>query len=290
MNSSTRKWIFAVFLVYGVALFLCLTVYRLPSEKLLQRGVNQFTEGKVILKAERISATFPPGYRLENVEYSILLTGDFYKNNLKFLNIYPNYLGLLEGYFPVTMKGLLPRGDFEIEAGASILKGSKDGFIAFKASDAYLEDLGFLKLLTGRTLKGKVTAEVNLKGNLTDYTRIHGDGRLSLEEGSLESQVQFFGLKEIPFKNLRISFTVKEGLLSLKEVELAGPVFSGRISGDIRLKKPLEQSLLHLTARLTPGSGLPENEGTTPVPAGKDGLMVVRMEGMLRNPQVSWSQ
>jgi type II secretion system protein N len=290
MNSSTRKWIFAVFLVYGVALFLCLTVYRLPSEKLLQRGVNQFTEGKVILKAERISATFPPGYRLENVEYSILLTGDFYKNNLKFLNIYPNYLGLLEGYFPVTMKGLLPRGDFEIEAGASILKGSKDGFIAFKASDAYLEDLGFLKLLTGRTLKGKVKAEVNLKGNLTDYTRIHGDGRLSLEEGSLESQVQFFGLKEIPFKNLRISFTVKEGLLSLKEVELAGPVFSGRISGDIRLKKPLEQSLLHLTARLTPGSGLPENEGTTPVPAGKDGLMVVRMEGMLRNPHVSWSQ
>jgi type II secretion system protein N len=279
-----------VFLVYGVALFLCLTVYRLPSEKLLQRGVNQFTEGKVILKAERISATFPPGYRLENVEYSILLTGDFYKNNLKFLNIYPNYLGLLEGYFPVTMKGLLPRGDFEIEAGASILKGSKDGFIAFKASDAYLEDLGFLKLLTGRTLKGKVKAEVNLKGNLTDYTRIHGDGRLSLEEGSLESQVQFFGLKEIPFKNLRISFTVKEGLLSLKEVELAGPVFSGRISGDIRLKKPLEQSLLHLTARLTPGSGLPENEGTTPVPAGKDGLMVVRMEGMLRNPHVSWSQ
>jgi type II secretion system protein N len=290
MNSSTRKWIFAVFLVYGVALFLCLTVYRLPSEKLLQRGVNQFTEGKVILKAERISATFPPGYRLENVEYSILLTGDFYKNNLKFLNIYPNYLGLLEGYFPVTMKGLLPRGDFEIEAGASILKGSKDGFIAFKASDAYLEDLGFLKLLTGRTLKGKVKAEVNLKGNLTDYTRIHGDGRLSLEEGSLESQVQFFGLKEIPFKNLRISFTVKEGLLSLKEVELAGPVFSGRISGDIRLKKPLEQSLLHLTARLTPGSGLPENEGTTPIPAGKDGLMVVRMEGMLRNPHVSWSQ
>ena len=290
MNSSTRKWIFAVFLVYGVALFLCLTVYRLPSEKLLQRGVNQFTEGKVILKAERISATFPPGYRLENVEYSILLSGDFYKNNLKFLNIYPNYLGLLEGYFPVTMKGLLPRGDFEIEAGASILKGSKDGFIAFKASDAYLEDLGFLKLLTGRTLKGKVKAEVNLKGNLTDYTRIHGDGRLSLEEGSLESQVQFFGLKEIPFQNLRISFAVKEGLLSLKEVELAGPVFSGRISGDIRLKKPLEQSLLHLTARLTPGSGLPENEGTTPVPAGKDGLMVVRMEGMLRNPHLSWSQ
>jgi len=290
MNSSTRKWIFAVFLVYGVALFLCLTVYRLPSEKLLQRGVNQFTEGKVILKAERISATFPPGYRLENVEYSILLTGDFHKNNLKFLNIYPNYLGLLEGYFPVTMKGLLPRGDFEIEAGASILKGSKDGFIAFKASDAYLEDLGFLKLLTGRTLKGKVKAEVNLKGNLTDYTRIHGDGRLSLEEGSLESQVQFFGLKEIPFQNLRISFAVKEGLLSLKEVELAGPVFSGRISGDIRLKKPLEQSLLHLTARLTPGSGLPENEGTTPVPAGKDGLMVVRMEGMLRNPHLSWSQ
>jgi type II secretion system protein N len=290
MNVSSRKWIFAGFLVYGVALFLCLTVYRLPSEKLLQRAVSQFTEGKVILKAERISPTFPPGYRLENVEYSILLTGDFYKNNLKFLSIYPNYLGLLKRYLPMTMKGLLPRGDFEIELGASILRGSEDGFIALKASDVYLEDLGFLKLLTGRTLKGKVKAEVNLKGNLTDYTRIYGDVRLSLEQGSLESQAQFFGLKEIPFQNLRISFAVKEGLLSLKEVDLAGPVLSGQISGDIRLKKPLEQSLLHLTARLTPGTGPSENEGTTPAPAGKDGLMVVRMEGLLRNPHVSWSQ
>jgi type II secretion system protein N len=290
MNVNSRKWIFAGFLVYGLALFLCLTVYRLPSENLLQRGVHQFTEGKVILKAERVTPTFPPGYRLENVEYSILLTGDFSKNNLKFLSIYPDYLGLLKGYFPVTMKGLLPRGNFEIEMGGSILKGSKNGFIALKASDAYLDDLGFLKGLTGRTLKGKVNAEVNLKGDLTDYTRIHGDGRLSLEGGSLESQVQFFGLKEIPFQNLRVSFAVKEGLLSLKEVDLAGPVFSGRISGEIRLKMPLEQSLLHITARLTPGSGLPDQEGTTPFPAGKDGLMVVKMEGMLRNPQVTWSQ
>ena len=290
MNVSSRKWIFAGFFVYGVALFLCLTVYRLPSEELLQRGVNQFTDGKVILKAERISPTFPPGYRLVNVEYSILLTGDFYKNNLKFLNIYPNYLGLIEGYFPVTMKGLLPRGNFEIEMGVSILNGSTDGFIAFKASEAYLDDLGFLKGLTGRTLKGKVNAEVNLKGDLTDYTRIHGDGRLSLEGGSLESQVELFGLKEIPFENLRASFALKEGLLSLKEVDLAGPVFSGRISGDIRLKKPLEQSLLHITARLTPGSGLPDQEGAMPFPTGKDGLMVVKMEGMLRNPHVSWSQ
>ena len=73
---------------------------------------------------------------------------------------------------------------------------------------------------------------MNLKGDLTDYTRIHGDGRLSLEEGSLESQAQFLGVKEIPFQNLRISFAVKEGLLSLKEVDLVGPVFSGRISGE----------------------------------------------------------
>lgn len=289
MNLSGSKWVFTGFLVYGIALFLCLTVYRIPTEKLLQRGVHRFTEGKVILNAEKISPTFPPGYRLENVDYWILLTGDSYKNHLKLLNIYPNYLGLLEGYFPVTMKGLLPRGRFEIEAGTSVLKGSKDGFVAFKTYDAYLDDLAFLKPLTGRTVKGKMKGDVNLRGDFTDYTRMQGDGRLSLEEGSLESPVQFLGLQEIPFQNLQISFAVKEGVLSLKDVELAGPVFSGRISGDIRLRKPLEQSLLHLTARLTPGSGLPDNGQTTSFAGGKEGTMVVRMEGILRRPQVSWS-
>ena len=290
MNTSSRKWIFAGFLVYGVALFLILTVYRLPSEKLLQRGINQFTGGKVILKAEKISFTFPPGYRLQNVEYSILLSGDSYKNNLKFLNIYPDYLGLLGGYFPIRMKGLLPRGGFEMEAGTSMLKGSKNGYITIKASDAYLDDLGFLKLLTGTSLKGKIKGEVNLRGNLTDYTRIDGDGQLFLEEGTLESQLETFGLTELPFQNLRIFFSVKEGLLSLKEVELLGPVLSGRISGDIRLRKPLEQTLLHLTARLTPDSGSTDRDRTTPFPAGKDGLTVVKVEGVLRNPHVSWGQ
>ncbi len=290
MNVSNRRWIFAGFFVYGVALFLVLTVYRLPSEKLLEKGVHQFTGGKVILNAARVSPTFPPGYRLENVEYSILLNGGSYKNNLKSLNIYPDYLGLMKGYLPLTMKGLLPRGGFEIEAGTSILKGSKDGYLALKASGAYLDDFGFLRSFTGRTLKGKVNGEVNLKGDLMDYTRISGDGRLSLEEGTVESQLPLFGSKEIPFENLRISFTMKEGLLSLREAELVGPVFSGRISGDLRLKNPFEQTLLHLTARLTPGSQPTANDGVRAFPAGKDGLMVVKVEGMLRNPHVLWGQ
>jgi type II secretion system protein N len=288
MNAS-RKWIFAAFLVYGATLFLILTIYRLPSEKLLQRGVHEFTGGMVTLKPEKISPTFPPGYRLENVEYSVLLTGDFYKNKLKFLDIYPDYLGLIEGYFPIVMKGLLPRGDFELEAGASILRGAKDGYIALKTSDTYLDDLGFLKMYTGRTLKGKMRGEVNLKGNLMDYTQINGDGRIAIEEGSMELPVPMFGLKELPFQNLQIFFSLKEGLLSLKEVELTGPVFSGRVSGDLRLRKPLEQSILHLSARLTPGSGLTGSD-RPPLPAGRDGLMGARVEGTLRNPRISWGQ
>jgi type II secretion system protein N len=206
------------------------------------------------------------------------------------LNIYPDYLGLIEGYFPIVMKGLLPRGDFEMEAGTSILRGSRDGYIAFKTSGTYLEDLGFLKMYSGRSLNGKLTAEVNLRGNLMDFTRINGDGRLNLEEGSMELPVPMFGMNDLAFQSVRIIFSLKEGLLSLKDSELTGPVFSGRVSGDIRLRKPLEQSILHLSARLTPGSGLAGGDRSVPLPAGRDGLMGARVEGTLRNPRVFWGQ
>ncbi len=112
----------------------------------------------------------------------------------------------------------------------------------------------------------------------------------------MEIQIEFLGLKELPFQNLSIPFSIKEGLVSLKEVELVGPVFSGKMTGDIRLRNPLTQTALHLNAKLSPGSarepgsGIGDKNRTAPASGAANGPMVFRVEGTLQNPRIVWSQ
>jgi type II secretion system protein N len=290
MGPGKRKWMTICFIAYAVALFTAMTLYRLPAEKLIQEGLLQLTDGQVAITAERISPYFPVGYRMENVECRTVLGGEFSKDRVKLLNISPEYLNLVRGYFPVMIRGNMSRGSFELRTGVSMLRGSKDSYVSLKTSDAYLEDFNVLRLFSGRGLKGKIRAEVNLRGNIQDL-KINGDGHILLEKGTLESHLDQLGLNDILFKSINIFFSVREGLVSVKESEMVGPFFSGTFSGEIKLAKPLARTVLNLTARMKPGPGLAGNEQAgrfmAALGAGK-GFLVIHLGGTLRQPFVSW--
>jgi type II secretion system protein N len=290
MGAGQRKWVTICLTAYAVVLFTAMTLYRLPAEKLIQEGLLQLTGGQVTISAESISPFFPLGYRLENVEYRTVLGGEFSKDRVKLLDISPEYSKLVMGYLPLVMKGVLPRGSFEITTGISMWKGSKDSYGSLKASEAYLEDFNVLRLFTGRGLKGKIGAEVNLRGNIQDL-KINGDGHIILEEGVLESHLDQLGLNDLPFKSINIFFSIKEGLVSVRKGQMGGPVFSGTFSGEIKLTKPLGMTLLKLAARMKPGPSLAGNEQAgrfmAALGAGSE-LPLIKLGGTLRQPLVSW--
>jgi type II secretion system protein N len=290
MGPGQRKWMTICLTAYAVVLFTAMTLYRLPAQKLIQEGLLQLTDGQVAITAERISPSFPLGYRLENVEYSTVLGGEFSKDRVKLLRIFPEYSNLVMGYFPVVIKGDMPRGSFELRTGVSMRRGSKDSYVSLRTSEAYLEDFNVLRLFSGRGLKGKIRAEVSLRGNIQDL-KINGDGHLLVEEGALESHLDQLGINDIPFKKMNIPFSVREGLISVRESEMAGPLFSGTFSGEIKLTKPLARTLLKLTARMKPGPGLAGSEqaGRFMAALGAGGEpLVIKLGGTLQQPFVSW--
>jgi type II secretion system protein N len=290
MRLGQRKWVTICLTAYAVVLFIAMTLYRLPAEKLIQRGLRQATKGQVTMTVGSISPSFPLGYTLKNIEYRTVLGGEFVKDTIKLLFIYPEYSNLMMGYFPLVIKGVLPRGRFEIRTGVSMWKGSEDSYVSLKTSEAYLEDFNFLRLLSGRGLRGKIRAEVNLRGNVQNL-KINGEGNIVLEEGALESRLDQLGVNEIRFKTLKVFFSMRDGLLTFKEGQMVGPLFSGTFSGEMKLRKPLGTTLLRLTARMKAGPALLGNERAGRLMAALGGgskVLAIKLGGTLQQPFLSW--
>jgi type II secretion system protein N len=289
-----RRVMFKVGLaIYAMVLFLLMTFYRLPPEKIFGTIASKVTRGQLLFAAERVFSSFPPGYRLEGISYGLSLGDAVAKDRIESLNLRPVYGSLFLGYLPVRFRGILPHGTIDGETGISMTRGAQRGYLALNASEVQLEDFRILRSLTDRNIKGKLDADIKMNGNLTEPSEMNGAGRFLVEKGSIDTRLDVAGLKTVPFENIKSSFTIKDGVITLNNTEMDGPMFSGNLSGEIRLQKDLAASLLNVTARMIPGALLEGNplasQFLAKIRKGKDPV-VLKLEGSLGRPSVTWGK
>ena len=279
--------------LYVFILFLLMTFYRLPADKLIAATMENLTKGRLLFKAENISPVLPTGYRLEEVSYGIFVGDTPAKDHFKSLTFGPDYREIFTGHLPIKFNGVMPRGNIHGKTGLSILSRGKEGYLTIKASDVYLEDLNILRSFSGRNFKGKLRGEIKLEGNLADLSKIYGKGYLSLEKGSIDTRISIPGMETIPFKGIKLAFTIKDGKVILNNSKMDGPMFSGNFSGEIRLQEKIAQSQIMITARMSPGSLLENDQLTSKLLAkimkGNDSL-VIKIGGNLNRPNIKWGK
>jgi type II secretion system protein N len=278
---------------YSVILFLLMTFYRLPVDKIIAASVERLTASRLCIGASKVSPILPPRYRLEDISYGVAWGDILAKGTLTSLILGPDYVGLLRGYLPMKFKGMLPRGYFQGRTGVSIIGGVRNSSFRIKIEDLFLEDLEVLGPLVNRELRGRLNGEIELKGDLTDPTKITGTGRFLVEKGSIGTKIDLPGMDTVPFERMRLGFSIKDGILTLNESDMNGPMFSGNLSGTISCRKKLSGSLLNMTARMTPGPLLKNNQMAKQF-LGKsrsgDGPMIVRIGGRVERPSIRWSK
>ena len=279
--------------VYSVVLFLTMTFYRLPADKVIGATLDNLTHGRLFLEAQKIAPKFLGGYKMEDISYGILLRDTIAKDSLKSLTIRPDYQRLLIGYFPVKIEGIMPRGEFYGKTGFSIRNGLKNTYFNIKLDDMYLEDIKVLRASSGRDIRGKLDGELKINGDFTDPSNIDGEGHFFVEKGSTGTRLNLPGLESVSFNNIKLAFSIANGILSIKTGEMKGPMFSGALTGAIRLKKKFDRSLLNLTARMRPGKLLEKNQALgrflEKIRSGK-GPVVVKIEGTFDRPSISWGK
>jgi type II secretion system protein N len=286
MSQRHKIMLWTGIVVYGLVLFAVLTFYRLPADKILSKALETATQGKVFVSAEKVSSSLWKGYRLENLTWTVQSGSAVVSDRMESLTLSPRYLGLLQGYLPVQMEGVMAKGTFQASAGVSMIHGLSKGYASLKALGI---DLGALATVDGvlqREIKGKLTAQADFYGPLNELRKLNGQATILVVDGTVDTRVDSLGFRTIPFEKLSLPFTVRNGVASLKGGQLIGPVLAGELEGQIRLLQNLQVSPLQITATMRPGPSLTGEKGGS-LPMTGDKPFVIQLQGTIGKPLFS---
>lgn len=292
MKLPVRTLTITVSALYAVILFLLLALYRVPADRLISAALERVSGGRVLLQSETVIPGLIARYTLKGVHAAFISGDTAATGSLDSLTLGPDFGRFLAGYLPVRFEGTLPRGTLRGKTGLSMWNGTGRGYIRMAASGVYLEDLPLLRSLSGRGVTGMLTGEIDLKGPLSDFAGMNGEGRFRAENGSIDTRIDLPGMKTVPFNAVDVAFTIKDRVMNFSHGNLEGPMFSGDVSGQIQLQKRLSESRLMLTFKIKPGPLIEKNPmaGQILEKLGKgDRPLLIRVKGTLKSPIMAWN-
>jgi type II secretion system protein N len=290
MTPARKIFFWTGLVVYGLLLFLLLTLYRLPADKVLGKALTLLTETQTQVSAETVSFSLPLSYTLKKVTGAAHWPQGVSKDLMDSLVVGLEWSRIFSGSLPIKSGGTIAHGRVEARLGVPVLSR---GYLDVKSSGIHLEDLSFLEVLLDRHVSGRCEGELRLVGDVHSPAGLNGRGFLQVTDASLESKLPLAGLSTFPFQSISTFLIIEKGLLFLKDGKIAGPAVSGAFSGVLKLNDRLSESLLELTARLTPGPLLNENELsrqflTSLAPDGEP--ITIHLGGSLGSPSIRWGK
>ena len=290
MTRRTKMLFWTGLGIYGVMLFLLLTLHRLPADKMLGKALTLFTGTQTLLSAETVSFSLPLSYALERITCEAYWPRGVSKDRMDSLIFAPEWSKIFSGSIPIRSEVIFARGRVEARVGVPLLS---QGYLDAKGSGVHLEDLSFVEILLDRRVSGKCEGELRFLGDIRFLSGLNGRGYLRLTDGSLESKLPLAGLRTIPFQSISAFLIIQKGLLFLNDGKIAGPAVSGTFSGEVKLDDRVSRSLLKITANLTPGPVLNENDFARHFLAslGAEGEPItIHLGGTLGSPSIRWGK
>jgi len=262
----------------------------LPVDKMLGKALAVSTKTQTQVSAETVSFALPLSYALERITCVAQWPQGATKDRLDSLSFGMEWSRILSGSFPLKGEAILAQGRLEARLGVPLVGRS---YLNAKGHAIHLDELSFVEVLLGRRVAGKGEGEVRLMGDVRFPADLNGRGFLRATDGSLESKLPLAGLRTIPFQSVSTFIAIQKGVLFLNEGKIEGPAVSGSFSGEVKLGERMSQSLLNITARLTPGPMVNENELARQLVASlaEEGKPItVRLGGTLGSPSVRWEK
>jgi type II secretion system protein N len=288
MRTRTKILLCFGLIVYGLVLFSALTFYRLPADKILTRTVEKVTEGKVLVSPGKLTSTLWKGHHLEDLSWTIQAGDKVVVERMAYLTLSLNFLRLLQGYVPLTLKGAMAKGTFQMSAGVSMILGPSKGYAKLQARGIQLGEIEALTLLVQRNIKGRLAARADVHGALNDPRKLEGQGTFWVEDGALDIKGDGFGIRNLPFSRITLPFSVGNGVVDLKGGEITSPLLGGKFDGQIRLHHDLQASPLQVKARLIPGLSSPDGQaGDLPLRGTRP--ILFDLQGTIGRPLISWT-
>jgi len=290
MTRRTKTLFWTGVVIYGLLLFLLLTLIRLPADKMLGKVITRITDTETLVSAETVSFSLPLSYSLERITCEAYWPQGVSKDRMDSLILGPEWSRLVSGSVPLKTEATFARGRVEARLGVPLLGR---GYLDAKGYDIYLQDLSFVEILLDRRVSGQCEGEVRLTGDVRFPESLNGRGLLRAADGTIESKLPLAGLRAIPFQSISAFLIIQKGLLFLNDGRIAGPAVSGSFSGEIKLNDRVSTSLLNIKADLAPGPMVREHDLARQwfaSLAAEDERITIHLRGTLGSPSIRWGK
>jgi type II secretion system protein N len=283
MNNIRKKFLYTAYILSVTVFFL---FYLFPADVVknkLSFAVAEIHPG-LNLAIDKITPAFPPGLRLQPVEFyhhrALLLSAEQIK-------IAPVLLSLLNPPVKFVFKGRAYGGDVEGRGEFDAKQSDSKGTIGAQFAGIQIKEISVIQNLTDFKIAGLLDGKIKY-----DIAKISGrnlSAELVLSDCTIELLASVFILDTISFKKIEADIALNNNKLQLKQCILKGKQMDGTMSGTITLKNPFKDSVLKLSGAITPQPLLLENLSKIfPVNRKKmkQGAMHITIGGTFDKPDV----
>ena len=238
MKRDTLKAIagYTLFALAALAVFLYL---RFPGRDIARFFASSLSDlnPRAVLLIDDVKPAFPPGLKLGKIS---LRTGDgsaaFFQADG--MTVKPEYLSLLKDRKILLVTASVYGGTVKGRIGGDRLHSLPDPLTAGVELDGIdIERSGYLKERLDRQVTGKLKGTLNFSGSMKDIPGGSGVMEFTLHNGTYPLRESLMGIDRLDFRSVDAQLALKNGVLTVSRLKLAGDRISGSLSGDISLHR-----------------------------------------------------
>ena len=195
-----------------------------------------------------VKPAFPPGLNLEKI---VLRTGDrpaaLFQADA--MTVKPEYLSLLKGRKTLLVTAIGYGGTMKARLDSDRFLSLPEPVAARMEFDGIdIEKNGYLKERLDRQVTGKLKGTLNFSGSMRDVRGGSGVMEFTLINGSYPLRERLMGIDRLDYRRVDAQLNLKNGVLTVSRLKLAGDRISGSLSGDITLnQQDVKSSPISLT-------------------------------------------
>lgn len=238
--------------LYGILVTIIFLYWCFPTVLLQNYIVSAATEANpnIVLSVGKTGITFPPAIKIEDLVIHLSKKADttFEADSI---TVRPSLRNLL-----------LKRSLFLIMA--RLYSGNMMAYIDFKnpvgnerpvSIDLTLENINigkctYVKGTSGRQIEGFLTGSATFDGQWTNVLNGTGNAVFSLHNGSIRLLQPVFGFDNVAFDIMEGDIDLKNRVLKINTINVAGKQINGSLKGTIFLHKDITKSSLSLAGNI----------------------------------------
>ena len=225
---------------------------------------------------DSVKPAIPPGINFKNVKLG-------FRDNpaatiyVDTFTLKPAWLSLFKGQTTFVLTAKTYGGSVEAQAATKqflAADGPIDGKLNLDGID--IASIGYLRERLGRQISGNLKGTMTFSGTILSPASGVSTFEFTLVDGSYRFQESIMGMDRLEFKKVEASIGMKNGVLTVNRLKLAGDKINGTLSGNIVLNgTDIKSSLLSLNFAFE----LP----------GQNKKLSLVMTGTLANPLIKYT-